>query len=321
MPLPRSLVWIVSFAMTILGIAGASAQGYPNRPLRLVTTGIGGGSDMVARLVAQGITSSLGQQLIVDNRSGSGFAVGELVAKAPADGYTLLVFGQALWIGPLMQAAPYDALKDFAPITMTDRSPSVVSMHPSLPVKSVKELIALAKAKPKQLNYGSTAAGSAGHLAGELFKSMAGVDIVWVPYKSMAIAVTDLISDQVQLMFTSPSPVAPHITSGKLRALAVGTLQPSPLLPGLPTVAATGLPGYEATSITAFLAPAGTPAAIINRLNQEIVRYVKTPDAKEKLFNTGAEAVGSSPQELTSDIKADIVKYGKVIKDAGIKIN
>ena len=276
----RFLVWIVSSGMMIFGMGASSGQDYPTRPIRLVTTGVGGGSDMVARLIAQGISGPLGQQLIVENRSGSGLSVGEFVAKAPADGYTLLVFGQALWIGPLLQTAPYDPVKDFAPITTTDRSPSVVSVHPSLPVKTVKELIALAKAKPKQLNYASTAAGSAGHLAGELFKAMAGVDIVWVPYKSMSAAVTDLISDQVQMMFTSPSPVAAHITSGRLRALAVGTAQPSPLLPGLPTVAATGLPGYEATSITAILAPAGTPAAIINRLNREIVRLVNTQDAK-----------------------------------------
>jgi tripartite-type tricarboxylate transporter receptor subunit TctC len=257
--------------------------------------------------------------LIIDNRSG--VITSELVAKAPPDGYTLLVIGQAHWIGPLMQEVPYDAIRDYAPITIADRSPSVVVVHPSLPVKSVAELVALAKSRPGQLNFGSIQAGSAAHLAGELFKYIAGVNLVWVPYKTMGAAVTDLVSNQIQIAFSTPASVMPQVSAGRLRALAVATLQPSALTPGLPTAASTGLPGYEAASITAVFAPARTPAAVINRLNREMVRLVGTEDAKSQLFKTGSEAVGSTPEELGAAVKSDIAKYGKVIKEAGIKVN
>jgi tripartite-type tricarboxylate transporter receptor subunit TctC len=309
----------ISVVSALLLTAGhAGAQEYPNKPIRIVTTGLGGGTDFVARLIGQGITGPLGQPLIIDNRSG--VITSELVAKAPPDGYTLLVIGQAHWIGPLMQEVPYDAIRDYAPITIADRSPSVVVVHPSLPVKSVAELIALAKGKPGQLNFGSIQAGSAAHLAGELFKYMAGVNLVWVPYKTMGAAVTDLVSNQIQITFSTPASVMPQVSAGRLRALAVATLQPSALTPGLPTAASTGLPGYEAASITAVFAPARTPAAIIGRLNREIVRLVGTEDVKSQLFKTGAEAVGSSPEELAAALKADIAKYGKVISEAKISV-
>ena len=319
MLLPHAVIWMFSGGLMVLAAGMVSGQDYPNKPIRIVTSGLGGGTDFVARLIAEGISGPLGQSVVVENRANITGA--EIGASATPDGYTLVVQGQALWIGPLLQKLSYDPVKDFSPITLTDRSPGLLSVHPSLPVTSVKELIALAKAKPGQLNYASTAAGSAGHLAGELFKAMAGVNIVWVPYKSMAVAVTDLLSSRVQMMFTSPSPVAAHINSGRLKALAVATAQPSPLLPGLPTVAATGLPGYEAASITVVFAPAKTPASIINRLNRESVRVLSTEVAKKKIFSIGAEAVGSSPQEAAAAIKSDMAKYGKVIKDAGIKVD
>jgi tripartite-type tricarboxylate transporter receptor subunit TctC len=268
---------------------------------------------------ARGLTGPLGQQFIVDNRSG--VLPGEIVAKATPDGHTLLVNGQAHWISALLQAVPYDPIKDFVPITHTDRSPNVIVVHPSLPAKSVAELIALAKAKPGQLNFGSSAAGSAGHLAGELFKSMAGVNLTWVQFKSMGAAVTDLLGSQIQVAFSTPSSVMPHLTSGKLRGLAVATLQPSPLVPGLPTAASTGLPGYESISITGVFAPAGTPAPIINRLNREIVRLVNTAEVKAQLLATGAEATGSTPAELMAEIKSNMAKYGKVIKAVDTKSN
>jgi tripartite-type tricarboxylate transporter receptor subunit TctC len=215
---------------------------------------------------------------------------------------------------------PYDALADFTPVTLTDRSPSVLNVHPSLPVKSVKELIALAKARPGELNYGSSGIGGASHLAGELFKYMAGVNIVWVGYKSGGHATTAVLSGEVQMQISDPNGIAPHVKAGRLRALAVTTLQPSPLVPGLPTVSESGVPGYEAAGLTGVFAPAKTPAAIINRLNQECARLLNQPEVKERLFNLGLEAVGNTSEQFIAIIKSDITRMGKVIKEAGIKI-
>jgi tripartite-type tricarboxylate transporter receptor subunit TctC len=307
-----------SVALTVLGTGIVSGQDYPNKVIRIVTTGAGTGSDFTSRIVADGISGPLGQQVIVDNRA-SGVIPGEIVAKAPPDGYTLLVTGSTLWIGPFLQSTPYDPVRDFAPITLTDRSPSVVVVHPSVPAKSVKDLIALARARPGVLNYGSVAAGTAPHLAAELFKSMAGVDIVRVTYKSLSVAITDLVTGELQVVFPNPFSVVSHINSGRLRALAVTSAQPYALLPELPTVSASGLPGYEFLSITAIFAPAKTPAPVINRLNQEIVRVLNRDDVKEKILRTGAIAVGSSPEQLAAAVKSDMARMGKVIKDGGIK--
>jgi tripartite-type tricarboxylate transporter receptor subunit TctC len=299
-------------------LAGSAAYGqvFPTKPVRIVTSEPGGGGDIIARVLAQGMARSLGQQVIVDNRSGA--LPGEIVAKAPADGYTLLLHGGSFYLAPFMQKLGYDVQKDFTSITQAIHSPNVIVIHPSVAATSIRELIALAKARPGQLNYGSGATGVPTHLSAELFKSMAGVDIVRIPYKGTGPALTGLISGENQIMFATASAVAAHIKSGKLKALAVTSLEPSALTPDLPTVAAT-LPGYESESIIGVFAPARTPPATIRRLNQEAVRVLHQPDVKERLFHAGTEAVGNSPEQFAAVIKREISKWGKVIKDAGIK--
>jgi len=319
MLIPRFVV-VTAAAVVISVVADVtSGQDYPNRPVRVVTSAAGGGSDFAARMVAQGIAGPLGQQVIVDNRTSS-ILSSEFVSKAPPDGYTLLVNGAIVWINPLLTKAPYE-VSDFSPISQIERAVNIVVVNPSLPVKSIKELIGLARAKPGAMNAGVTSPGSSIHLATELFKAMAGVNIVSVPYKGAAQAITDVISGEIQLMFTVTATGMPLVKSGKLRALAVTSATPSALTPGLPTVAASGVPGYESIGLSGIWAPAKTPAAIINRLNQEIVRTLHLPDVKEKFFNSGVETVGSSPQEFAALIKADIARMEKVIKEAGIRIN
>ena len=241
------------------------------------------------------------------------------MAKSPPDGYTILVAGGQAFITPLLQKASYDPERDFAAVTLTDTSPNILTVHPSVPAKSVKELVALAKARPGELNYGSTAAGGSIHLATELFKSMAGVNIVNIPYKATGLAVNDLMGGQVHLMISTALSVTPQMKSGRLRGLAVTSAQPSVLAPGLPTIAAAGLPGYEAVGITGAYAPAKTPAAIINRLNQEMVRYLNTPDAKEKFLNVGGEVAPNSPEQSNAIVRADIARWTKIIKEVGIR--
>lgn len=310
-------VWLLSASVSVLSANIVSAQHYPNKPIRLVTAAIGGGTDFVSRILAQGISGSLGQQVVVDNRPTA--IIGETVARAPADGYTLVLNGSSFWLAPLLQAKPsYDVPRDFAPISLVTTSPTLIVVHPSLPVRSVKELVALAKAKPGALDYGSSTLGSPTHLAAELFKSMTNVDIVRISYKGNGPALNALVAGEVQLMFSNAAAVDPHVKSGRLRALAVASTQPSELAPGLPTVA-EAVPGYDAASTYGLLAPAGTPAAIINRLNQEVVRFLKAPGAKERLLKAGVEAVGSSPEKLAETIRSDLVVWGKVIRDAKIR--
>ena len=296
-----------------------SVQDYPNRPLRIVTSEAGGGNDLHARLVARGLSGALGQQVIVENRP-SGVIPGDIVAKANPNGYTLLLYNNALWIGPLMQAAPYDPLKDFAMVTTVSISPNVLVVTPSLPVKSLAELIALAKAKPGELNYASSGTGASNHLAAELLKSMAGINIVRIGYKGASQAMNDLIAGQVQLMFPTAGAVAAHVRAGRVRALAVSSTGASSLLPGLPAVAAT-LPGYESIAIYGLFLPARTPQSIINRLHKETVQVLNVPDVKEKLQSVGVEVIGDMPDQLAARVRADIARMGKVIKDAGIRGN
>ncbi len=309
----RNLISVIAGVMLS---AAALGQGYPNKSIRVVTSPAGGGNDFPARLVAQGISGALGQQVLVDNRAT--VLIGEIVAKAPPDGYTLLVSGSPHWIGPLVESTSYDPINDFAPISVIDRAPIILVVHPSMPVKSVKDLIAVARARPGQLNYGSGAPGGSNHLGAILFNYMAGVNIVRIPYKGSGPAMIALMSGEVQVMFPSAGGVASHIKSGRLRALAVGSAEPSALAPGVPTLAASGVPGYVSEAIHALFAPAGTPQAIIARLNREVRRYLETAEAKEMFLKGGIEAFGSTPEELTATMKSEIANIGKVLKAAGI---
>lgn len=317
MRLAHFVVVPIAAGMTVLCAGLTYAQNYPTKPVRVIATAPGGAQDFVVRLIAQGISGNLGQPIIIENRGGM---VGiDAVLNAAPDGYTLLSNGSSLWLAPFMQNVGYDPVRDFAPIAITVNSPNILLVHPSLPVKSVKELIALARARPGALNYSSSVTGTSSHLAGELFKAMARVNIVNIPYKGVAPALNDLIAGHVQMTFTSMGAVTPHMKSGRLRALAIASAQPSALIPGLPTVAASGLPGFESASISGLFAPAKTPAAITNRLNQEIVRFLIAPETKERLFNAGLEPVSGTPEQITASIKSDMARMGKVIKDAGIR--
>ena len=303
-------------SLMILGAGVVSGQEYPNKPVRIITSAAGGLNDILGRLIAQGISGPLGQPVIVENRP-SGVIPGETVAKAPADGYTTLFTGGSLWTGPLLEKTPYDPVKDFAAITLVSNAPSLLLVHPSVPVKSVKELIALAKAKPGALNNGSVGTGATSHLSAELFKSMAGVNIVRIPYSTNASLFADMVSGQVQLTFGLASLFMQYVKAGKLKALAVSSTNPSPLFPGLPTIAAA-VPGYETGTVQAMFAPANTPSTAINRLNQEIVRVLNRADVKQQLLSMGLEAIPSSPEKLATTMNAEIARMSKVIKDAGI---
>jgi len=257
--------------------------------------------------------------VVIDNRGGGSVVAGEVGAKAPPDGYSLLVAGGAMWIIPLLQKAPYDVVKDFAPISLISRVVSVVAVHPSLPVKSVKELIALAKARPGELNVATGSVGGSQQLATELFQSMPGVKMARIPYKGGPPAVTALITGEVQVMINDMGLVAPQMKARRLRALAVTSATPSVQMPELPTVAASGLPGYEWIGAVGIYAPAKTPAAIIDRLSREIVRALNLPEMKAWFLNAGEEVVASSPEEFAAFIKAEIAKTAKLIKDASIR--
>jgi tripartite-type tricarboxylate transporter receptor subunit TctC len=307
-------------AAALLTAGVACAQSYPVKPIRVVTAEPGGGNDLAARTIGQAVAPRLGQPWVVDNRGGAGGLIAfETVARAPADGYTLLVYAGNVWTIPLLRKNVRYEVKDFAPITWAARSPSTIVVHPSVPVYSVQDLIALAKARPGQLSYGAGGVGASTHLAAELFKSMAKVDILFVPYKGNGPAMNDLISGQVQMMFGTAGTVTPHIKSGRVRAIAVTSAEPSILAPGLPTVAASGLPGYESISIYGVYAPAGTPQAIIRQLNLAIVTVLNTPEMRERFLNVGMETVGSTPEQLAAAMKADEARLRKVINEAGIR--
>ena len=309
----------VLFAFT----ATAISQSYPNRPIRfIVPYAPGGSTDTLARAIGQKLAESLGQQVVVDNRSGANGNIGmEIVAHSAPDGYTIVLgYIANLGIGPSLYAKlPFDPVRDYAPITQLATSPNILVAHPSLPVKSFKELIAYAKANPKKLNYASASVASIGHLTGELLNHAAGIDMVHVPYKGSGQAVIDLIGGQVQLMFSGMSSVMPHIKAGKLRPLAVTGAQRSPAVPDIPTIAESGFPGFEATAWYGVLAPAGTPKPVITRLHDEIVRALKMPDVKERLNNVGFELVGGTPEAFAAYIKTEIRKWAQVVKASGAK--
>jgi tripartite-type tricarboxylate transporter receptor subunit TctC len=321
MSTPRFAVWIFMAAAAVPAADVAWGQSYPSRPIRFLTTGLGGSTDLAARTVAQGLTDSAGWSVVVDNR-GSTIVASDMVSKATPDGYSILVITDGLWRGPLFQKMPFDPVKDFAPITLVSRSPNILVVHPALPVKSVKELIALAKARPGELNYGAGAIGASTHLSSELFKVMAGVNIVHVPYKSTGGAVIPLISGQLQLMFGTTGTVMTHIKSGKVRALAISTAQPSPLAPDLPTVAVAGnLPGFESAATAGVFGPAGLPPTLIKRLHEEIGRVLLRPEVKERFFNQSVDIVGASPQETAAFVKSDMATTARIIKEARIPVD
>ncbi len=305
--------------LTLIVAARAPAQTFPVKPIRIVTAEAGGGSDIVARIIGQGLNAAWGKAVVVDNRGG-GVVAGDIVARAPADGYTLLYYGSTLWLLPMIRKdVPYDTQKDFVPVIQAISTPAILAVFPGVPAKSVQELIALAKAAPGKLNYGSAALGTATHISAELFKYMAGVNIVRVPYKGTGTALNDLLGGQVQMMFAVASSVAPHIKSGKLRGLAVTTAKPTSAFPDLPTVAASGLPGYEAVTFSGVFAPSRAPKAIVEQINVEIRNALLKPEAKERLSNSGVDVVAGTPKEFADNIAKDMALVGKVIRSAGIR--
>ncbi len=301
------------------------AQNYPDKPVRvIVPVPAGGTPDVVARMVSPGLSALLGQQLVIDNRGGAGGLIGaEMAAKAVADGYTLFFSSPgALTILPhLQKQANYDTLRDFAPIAQVASGPFLLITHPSVPVKSVKELLALAKADPGRLNYASAGNGAANHLAMELFKSMAGVNLTHVPYKGAPQAVTDLIGGSVNLMFNSIPPALQHIKAGRLRMLGVSSAKRSPQLPDVPTISEAGVAGYESITWFGLLAPAKTPPAIIARLHTELVKVVRAPEMRAQLEIQGYDPVGGSAAEFTAFIRAESEKYKKVVKLSGATVD
>jgi tripartite-type tricarboxylate transporter receptor subunit TctC len=311
---------IIIPAALALPVCAAYGQEYPSKPIRIIASEVGGGGDFVARLIAPQLASALGQPVIVENRPSAIIRVG-VVSKAPADGYTLLLNSGSVWIGQLLlrEKSAEEVVREYAPITLATIAPNVLTVHPSLPVKSVKELLDLARSRPGALNYASSATGGTSHLAAALFANMAGINITRINYKGSGQALNDLIGGHVQMMFPSTSGAEPYLKSGRLRGLAVTSAKPSVLAPGLPTVAASGVPGYESVGVYGMLAPARTPGAIIDRLNREIVRFLNMPDTRERLLATGVETVGGTPDEFSAMIQSDIVRLAKMIKDAGIR--
>jgi tripartite-type tricarboxylate transporter receptor subunit TctC len=307
-------------SVLILVSGFASAQNYPSKPIRIVAPAPGGGADLVARIVAQGLTSGLREQAIVENRGGSAVIPAEIVLKSPPDGYTLLFAASAHWLLPLFQRdVPYDPVKDFAPITWTTTSPAIIAVHPSLPVKSLKELIALAKARPGEINCASGTKGSTTYLSAELFKYMARVNVAGIPYTGAGPALNATVAGHVQMIVITASSVMPFAKSGRLRALAVASASPSVLAPGLPTSAAAGLPGYESGTVHALFAPSKTPEPIITRLNQETVGYLTRPEIKDRMLGLGLDVIASTPAQLLATVKSEIARVGKMLSDSGIR--
>ncbi|HEV7820136.1 MAG TPA: tripartite tricarboxylate transporter substrate binding protein, partial [Burkholderiales bacterium] len=299
------------------------AADYPDRPVRVIVTfPAGGGTDIVARMIFQKIAERMGASFVIDNRGGAGGTIGtELAAKAPADGYTIVVVSGSHTINPaLYKKLAYDAVRDFAPVTMLVTGPGVLVVHPSLPARNVKELIAIAKSRPGQLLYASPGNGTPPHLAAELFKSMAGIDIVHVPYKGNAQAMTDLIAGQESLSFPTGPSAMPHVHTKRLRALGVTSAKRATGLPDIPTIAEGGLPGYDASAWYGVLAPAGTPSPIVAKLQSEIHVAMRAPDIVDKLSAQGLEPAPNNADEFARFIAAELAKWSKIIGAAGIKV-
>ncbi len=298
---------------------GASAQDqpYPNRYIRILTSEAGSTNDIVARIIARYLPEKLGQPVVVENRGGP---AADVVARAAPDGYTILLYGSSVWVLPYFRHMSYDPLRDLTAVSSAYSQAIILLVHPSLPVKSVKELMALAKARPGQLLYSAGTTAATPHLAMELFKYMSHLDLLRVNYKGTAPAVNALMAGEVQVMFTGAGSVMPMVKSGRMRAIAVATAERSPLVPGLPTVAESGLPGYDFTSVVGIFAPAKTPAATVELLSREISAILKRPDIVQMLFESGTAALGSTPDEFGARVRADIDRWRKIIKDTGIQI-
>jgi len=322
---PYAAAWrLCCTALICAAAAGAAqAQHYPAKTVRLIVPfAPGGGTDILGRMLCQRLTESLGQPFIVDNRGGAGGVIGaELAAKAPADGYTLVLGSPGpLTINPnLLARLPYDPVRDFSPITLATISAFTLVVHPALPVRSVKELVALAKARPGQLAYGSGGNGSVAHFSVEQFKSLAGVNFVHVPYKGSTPSVTDLIAGHLQLTMENMPVTLPLVRTGRLRMLAVGTKTRSAFLPEMPTMEEAGVAGYESSTAFGVLAPAKTPSAIVASLNAELVKALRSPDIREKLTGLGMETVGGTPEQYAAQIREELARYARIVKAAGIK--
>ena len=310
-------------AMLVAVAAGAAAQaGYPSRPVRvIVPSSAAGGTDIVARIIAPRLSERLGQQIVIDNRPGAGTMIGiELAAKSPPDGYTLLMGLSTLAINSALHTkVPYDPVRDFAPITQAVSSASIIVVHPSVPVKTLKELIAFARARPGQLNYASAGTGTYPHMTMELFLSMAGLRMVHIPYKGTGPAMIDMLAGHTATMAATVLTGMPQIRSGRLRALGITSKERSAVAPDIPTIAEAGLPGYESVQWYGMLAPAKTPKEIVARLHGEITRVLQMPDIKERFAGDGADPVGNTPEEFARFIQSELTKWAKVARAAGIK--
>ena len=318
--LPNHTVFPVIIAIAMSAAFGAAvAQEYPSRVIRLVTSEAGGGSDLAARILTPLLSGNLGQPVVVENRGG-GVIAGEVVAKAPPDGHTLLVYGNTFWLLPLMRAnVSYDPVRDFLPVSLMAMTPSVLVIHPSMPVNSVSALIALAGSKPGVLNYASAAPGTTSQLGAELFKSMTGINIVRLGFKGAPSAMNALLTGEAHVMFAIVASAVANAKAGRVRALAVTSARRTALAPDFPTMGEAGLPGFEVTFTPGLFAPAGTPAPIIDRLNREIARLIERPEIRERYLSVGMEALGYSPDIFAAAIKREMAVIGKLVKSAGIR--
>lgn len=320
-----SIASAVVLGAGLLGGTSALAQAYPTKPVTIIVPfAAGGTTDILARIIGQALTAELGQSVVVDNRAGAGGNIGgQAAAKATPDGHTLFMgtVGTHAINASLYKKMPFDPVKDFAPLTRVANVPNLLVANPAQPYKSVKDLIAYAKANPGKVNFGSSGNGSSIHLSGELFKSLAKVDMQHVPYKGSAPAVTDLLGNQIGIMFDNMPSAIPHVRSGKLVPLAVTTAKRSPELPNVPTIAEAGVPGYEATSWFGMFAPAGTPAPVLAKLNAAIVKVLAQPDVKKKINEQGAEVYSETPEQFAAFIQAESVKWGKVVKESGASLD
>ncbi|MEJ8840712.1 tripartite tricarboxylate transporter substrate binding protein [Ramlibacter sp. AN1133] len=320
-PFPRRPFLLAALALAAATPFAATAQAYPAKPITVIVPfAAGGTTDILARVIGQALTRDLGQSVIVDNRSGAGGNIGaQLAAKAPADGYTLFMgtVGTHAINQSLYKKMPFDPIKDFAPLTRVAMVPNLLVANPGKPYKTVKELIAYAQKNPGKVNFGSSGSGSSIHLSGELFNALAKVDMVHVPYKGSAPAVSDLIGGQIDIMFDNMPSAIQHVRAGKLRPLAVTTAKRSPELPDVPTIAEAGVPGYEATSWFGMFAPAGTPAPIVAKLNGALVKALADPQVKKKLAEQGAEPYSEKPEQFAEFIRQETAKWSKVVKDSG----